>query len=74
MILGILGDDSNNEMSPEDSYSTQSGWGLEGTHLSGTYKIMSPPYSPYTLEVDLTTMTVTSTGKYEDGMCIWEHD
>ena len=73
LILGITGDDSNNEMTPDAAYSLQSGWGLDGTHLSGSYRIMSAPYSPYSLEVDLTTMTITSTGKYEDGMCIWEY-
>ncbi len=72
-ILGIIGDDSNNEMSAADSYSTQSGWGLEGTHLTGDYRIMSAPYSPYSFEVDLSTMKITSTKSYENGMCVWEH-
>ncbi len=71
LILGLYGDSSSNDMSPQDAYDTQAGYGLKGTHLSGKKSLFNNSYTPFTAEIDLETMKVTSTKHYDQQTCTW---
>lgn len=43
-----------------------SGWGLKGTHITGNYRSIGVPFSPWDAKIDLTTMRVTESDGKKD--------
>ncbi len=58
LVLGIMGYKSQ-DLPIDESYTIMSEWGLEGTHMTGQYRI-NPVPTPFDAIVDLETMIVTS--------------
>ena len=69
LVLGVYGDYGSIDLSPEEAYQVQAGYGLTGTHLSGTYNTFDGPWSPYVAKIDLATMKVSDIGKFEEDHC-----
>lgn len=54
---------NSGSLSPSQAYDVLSGYGLEGTHMSGEL-VYNSSYLSFEAEIDLTNMKVLSAGKY----------